>query len=165
MAHRIRHRRMITVWRLEKAKYAAMSFTGEGARRVGGRWSHPGILVVYAAESLPLAILEKFVNLGQQPSARTKFSAIKAIIPAGVSIEHLPVKDLPADWAATPPRDGTKAIGSKWAKEIRSAVLMAPSAVAPGSFNYLLNPAHPHFLKITVHAPIPFSFDGRMWKK
>jgi RES domain-containing protein len=156
---------MITVWRLEKTKYAAMSFTGEGARRVGGRWSHPGILVVYAAESLPLAILEKFVNLGLQPSARTKFSAIKATVPAEVSVEHIQLKDLPADWAATPPRDSTKNIGSKWAKETRSAVLMVPSAVAPGSFNYLLNPAHPHFLKITVHAPVPFSFDNRMWRK
>jgi RES domain-containing protein len=156
---------MITVWRLEKKKYETISFTGEGARRVGGRWSQAGILVVYAAESLPLAILEKFVNLGQQPSPRIKYSVITATIPASVSIGRLRIKDLPNDWATSPPLDATKDIGTAWARSMRTAVLVVPSAVVPGSYNYLLNPAHPHFLKIKVHAPQPFVFDRRMWKK
>jgi hypothetical protein len=30
--------------------------------------------------------------------------------------------------------------------------------------NYLLNPLHPHFKRIRIGRPEPFSFDPRLWK-
>jgi RES domain-containing protein len=41
-------------------------------------------------------------------------------------------------------------------------VLELPSVIIPGEPNYLLNPAHPNFKKISIGKPEPFSFDQRL---
>jgi RES domain-containing protein len=46
-----------------------------------------------------------------------------------------------------------------------TAVLAVPSAVIPHELNYLLNPRHPHFKRIRVGRPEPFSFDPRLRKR
>ena len=155
---------MITAWRLDKAKHARDAFTGEGARRVSGRWHHEGIPVVYVSESIALSALEKFVHLGFEGS-HIKLVYFKIEIPDSVAVEKLKTADLPADWAAEPPRDSTKAIGSTWAKKAGTAVLRVPSVLVPKSWNYLLNPAHPDFKKIRIADPLIFVFDARMWKE
>src|SRR5436309_335037 len=61
--HRIRHPGVTqTFWRVEKAKYAGVAKTGEGARLAGGRWTSPGQRTIYCAEHLSLAILEVLVH-------------------------------------------------------------------------------------------------------
>lgn len=154
---------MITAWRLDKVKHAKEAFTGEGARRVSGRWHHQGIPVIYVSESLALSVLEKFVHLGFD-SSRIKFIYFKIEIPASVSIAKLKIADLPIDWTEEPPRNSTKEIGSNWARENSTAVLRVPSVLVPRSWNYLLNPSHGDFKKIRISEPIPFVFDDRMWK-
>jgi RES domain-containing protein len=47
-------------------------------------------------------------------------------------------------------------------REARSAVLALPSVIIPGESNYLLNPAHPDFRKISIGKPEPFAFDPRL---
>jgi RES domain-containing protein len=37
-----------------------------------------------------------------------------------------------------------------------------PSVVIPEERNYLLNPAHPHFSRISWNTPEPFRFDLRL---
>jgi RES domain-containing protein len=44
-------------------------------------------------------------------------------------------------------------------------VLSVPSAMVPEERNYLLNPAHAGFRKMTFGPARPFSFDPRMWKR
>ena len=155
---------MIQAWRLDKAKHAKEAFSGEGARRVSGRWHHQGVPVVYASESLALSVLEKFVHLGFDAS-HIKLAYFKIEIPDSVAVEKLKTADLPDDWTAEPPRDSTKNIGSLWAKEARTAVLRVPSVLVPKSWNYLLNPSHRDFKKIRIGDPLPFDFDARMWKE
>lgn len=155
---------MITAWRLDKAKHARDAFTGEGARRVSGRWHRQGTPVVYVSESLALSVLEKFVHLGLDAS-HIKFVYFKVEIPDSVTVEKLRTADLPDDWTAEPPRDSTKEIGSTWVMEGRTAVLRVPSVLVPNSWNYLLNPAHRDFKKIRISGPMPFVFDARMWKE
>ncbi len=53
---------MIRAWRLIKAEHAEDAFSGEGARRGGGRWNSKGVRVVYTAGSLSLATLEVMVH-------------------------------------------------------------------------------------------------------
>ncbi len=55
---------MTAVWRIVKKSRAGEAFSGEGARRYGGRWNHRGTAVVYVADSLSLAALELFVHIG-----------------------------------------------------------------------------------------------------
>ena len=155
---------MITAWRLDKAKRARDAFTGDGARRVSGRWNHQGIPVVYVSESIALSVLEKFVHLGFDGSP-IKFVYFKIEIPDSVTVEKLKTANLPDDWTAEPPRDSTKDIGSNWARKAETAVLRVPSVLVPKSWNYLLNPAHRDFKKIHISDPMPFVFDARMRKE
>jgi RES domain-containing protein len=54
----------VLFWRLDDQRYSATWDSGEGARRVGGRWSPVGIPVVYAALDPATAILEVAVHKG-----------------------------------------------------------------------------------------------------
>ena len=64
--------------------------------------------------------------------------------------------------AGSPASRATQDFGAKWRREQRTAVLRVPSVVVLGEFNYLLNPAHPDFAKITLGQPAPFAFDTRL---
>jgi RES domain-containing protein len=77
-------------------------------------------------------------------------------------VENIPLNRLPADWRVEPPPPSTNAIGDAWLREVRSAVLALPSVIVPGELNYLLNPAHPAFKKISISKPEGFIFDPRL---
>lgn len=148
---------MKQAWRIVKALHAATAFNGEGARLYGGRWNSTGTSVVYTSGSKALAALETLVHLN--PPVIFQYVAIP------IEIDDAFVEKataLPADWTEEPPPPATKEIGDLWAKEARSAVLALPSVIIPGEPNYLLNPAHPDFKKITIGKPEPFSFDPRL---
>lgn len=152
---------MTIAYRCVKADDARKAFNGEGARLWGGRWNRKGTAVVSVAESLALASLEKFVQLGDE-GRNLKFVYIKVEIPDDVKIEQLPV--LPTDWRSTPPSDSTQSAGTAWVEGNTSTVLKIPSALVTIEFNYMLNIAHPDFKKIKIYEPVDFSFDPRMWK-
>ena len=151
---------MIKIWRIVKAKYAREAFDGRGAKSYGGRWNHPGKLVVYASDSLPLAALELFVHLEGQPYF--KLNTISANISANTEITQ--IEKLPKNWHSFPAPMSTKDIGSKWLNSNQTAVLKVPSVMIPDSYNYLLNPLHPNFNEIITNKPEPFNFDPKMWK-
>ena len=50
-------------WRIVQAHVADCAFTGEEARRYGGRWNSKGFAVVYTSSSISLAILEVLVHI------------------------------------------------------------------------------------------------------
>ncbi len=155
---------MTLAWRLDKAKYVKDSFSGQGARLLGGRWNRRGTAVIYTSESLPLALLEKFVHLGLN-GVKIKFVYFSLEIPDEVDIETVSASRLPKDWKHQPPLDSTQKIGTDWVNRGSSAVLKVPSILVPDACNYLLNPAHPDFKKILIEKPKPITLDPRMWKK
>jgi RES domain-containing protein len=154
---------MISVWRLVKKRYQASAFTGEGARRFGGRWNHAGTSVVYVSDSISLAALEAFVHLGRA-GAHLEFVVIEVRIPKSVGIEELATKNLPRQWRRQPPTGSTKDVGTEWVNRGSSAVLRVPSVIVPRQHNYLLSRAHPEYAKLKIMRVEPFSFDPRMWK-
>lgn len=148
------------VWRLCAAKYGATAFSGEGAELYGGRWSPAGVPIAYCSESRALAVVEVLANAEERDRLFAReWVFASAEVPAGL-IEK-PAR-FPKNWRAYPHGRETQMIGSEWAKARCSAVLRVPSAVVPGEFNYLLNPAHPEFAKVKVGQPEPFSFDPRL---
>ena len=151
------------LWRIVKAKYARDALDAEGARRYGGRWNERGIPVVYLSETLSLAILEIFVHLGASDS-RIPYSAIPVDVPEGISIDVLPDDQLPPNWKIEPPPRETKRIGTAWAKSNSALLLSVPSVIVATERNFLVNPNHSDFARLLVGRPIPFGFDGRMWK-
>lgn len=150
---------MPEAWRIAKAKHAASAFSGKGAADNGGRWNSRGVAVVYASITKSLAVLESLVHLN--PPVRFKFVAFRLEFDDAL-VEQFSLKKLPPDWQTEPPPPSTQQIGDRWVREARSAVLALPSVIIPGEPNYLLNPAHPDFKKISIGKPGPFAFDPRL---
>jgi RES domain-containing protein len=150
---------MPEAWRIVKAKHAATAISGEGAAKTGGRWNSRGVPVVYASSTKSLAARVTLVHLN--PPVPFKYVAFRLQFDAAL-VENVPLNRLPADWRVEPPPPSTKAIGDAWAREVRSAVLALPSVIVPGELNYLLNPAHPAFKKISIGKPERFAFDPRL---
>ncbi|MBX9580323.1 MAG: RES family NAD+ phosphorylase [Gemmataceae bacterium] len=150
----------VRVWRIDQVRWAATSFSGEGARLYGGRWNSPGRSVVYVAEHPGLAALEVLVHAIPERRLRTGYCLIEAIVPPEL-ID--PIPDLPDDWAADPPPETARAVGDRWlAADDSRPALRIPSAVVPDGFNYLLNPLHPRFAEVRIGQPQPFRFDPRL---
>lgn len=150
----------IVCWRLCAAHRADDAFSGEGAARRGGRWNARGTRLVYSSDSRALAALEILANV----DARHRLIAlawvcVSAAIP-GDAIER-PLK-FPSDWRQFPHGPETQRMGSDWVREQRSVALRVPSAVVPGEFNFLLNPAHPDFKRVKLGSPEGFNFDPRL---
>ena len=153
---------MIRAFRLCKTRHAATAFTGEGARLYGGRWNSPGKPMVYTSSSLSLATLEVLVHLEDPEIFGKLFSWTSLEIPPAV-MEALTPESLPDGWNDDTSRL-SRAIGDAWLASTRSAVLAVPSAVTPGEWNYLLNPAHPDFTKIVIGPSQAFRPDPRLLK-
>jgi RES domain-containing protein len=150
---------MPEAWRIVKAKHAATAFSGDGAAKTGGRWNSRGVRVVYASSTKSLAALETLVHLN--PPVPFNYVAFRLQFDDAL-VEKAPLNRLPADWRVEPPPPSTKAIGDAWVRQMRSAVLALPSVIVPGELNYLLNPAHPAFKKISIGKPERFAFDPRL---
>lgn len=150
----------LSLWRLCAAKYGATAYSGEGAELYGGRWSPAGIPVAYGSESRALAVVEVLANADEPDRLfAIKWVLVGAEVPADL-IER-PAR-VPENWRQYPHPPETQAVGADWARTRRSLALRVPSAVVPGEFNYLLNPAHPSFSRVKVGRPEPFAFDPRL---
>jgi RES domain-containing protein len=151
---------MLTAWRIVQARYQDDAFSGEGARLRGGRWNSKGTIMVYTAGSIALASIEMVVNL-PGPKLLEEYVRIPVNIPPDLILD-LPLGELPNDWNSRPAAPSIKAIGDRWIKQGKSAVLKVPSVVIPEEYNYLLSPNHPDFAKISVGSPINYRFDPRL---
>ncbi len=150
----------LVVWRLCAARYAGTAFSGEGARLYGGRWSPPGLPLVYTSESRALAMLEVLAN-ADEPKVLLDLPWVLVSAEVPPAAVEKPAR-YPESWRQFPHPAETPPFGGAWARAARSVALRVPSAVVPGEFNYLLNPAHPDFKDVRLGPPEPFSFDPRL---
>lgn len=151
---------MTRVWRIVKEKYAGEAFSGEGARRAGGRFNSPGRPVVYTSESLALAELEILVNL---PTDRllSSYVGFRAEIPEA-HVATLDRDELPEGWRTSPAPEPVRAIGDRWLRSEGSLALRVPSAVVPAEDNVLINPRHPAFGEVETEGPFDPEIDDRL---
>jgi RES domain-containing protein len=149
------------LYRLAKTKRAA-DLTGEGAKRVGGRWNHIGTPAVYTAESGSLAILE--VLQYAEVKDIYNFSMLIISIPDNVQVQRVTLAELPDNWLQYPHPDATKDIGQKWIDEGIALLLEVPSAVYPNESNFLINPFHTDAKHIRMISVEPFLFSERLFK-
>lgn len=141
------------VFRVCRRRHAA--FDGQGARLAGGRWSHPGTAIVYTSETVSLAALELFVQLGRD-ELPGDLVIISAEIPESVPAVHTRIDAPERDWRFYPSSTDLCNWGTLWAERLTSAVLAVPSTIVPAERTYLLNPAHPAFREIRIDPPVPF---------
>jgi RES domain-containing protein len=151
---------MASAFRIVKAALAEIAFSGEGARRYGGRWNSPGTEVVYAAQSESLAMLELLVHL-QASDLLLAYVTIRVDFDDSL-VESLSLRVLPNRWRASPAPTKLQVEGDRWASERRSPVLRVPSALVPRESNYLLNPNHPEFARLVLGGVERCDFDPRL---
>ncbi|MBC7478679.1 MAG: RES family NAD+ phosphorylase [Pseudorhodobacter sp.] len=138
------------VWRLTRPEHAP-GLDGEGARLWGGRWNSPGILMVYTASSLALAVLEVLVHL---PPAMRRSGGLPAMLAVALDVPDADISD-----AVVGPDD--RATGDAWAQR-GSLALRVPSRVIRHEMNVLINPRHPHMGLVSVALSEPFKLDDRL---
>ena len=150
------------LWRICRRLYAADAFSGEGAQIYGGRWNSQGMSVVYASTSLALAAIETFVHV--EPNLQPDdLVSIEAELPDDAATERVDLNLLPPQWYHR--RDDLlRTFGDNWIRAARTVALYVPSAAIHGEWNVLLNPAHPDFHRLKIHAPRAFTFDLRMFR-
>ncbi len=148
---------LLHAYRIVKRRFVRTAFSGEGARLYGGRWNSPGVSVIYTSSTIALSVLEWRAHLTQWPPPPVMIIEIQ-FDPTLV----LTPSRLPRNWRQHPALKTNAAIGDSWVKAGKSAILKLPSAIVPEEFNYLLNPAHPDFHKVTHGKPRLFEVDLRL---
>jgi RES domain-containing protein len=150
----------IRAYRIVKAKYASAAFSGLGAKRYGGRWNSLGISVVYTAGSMALAVLEMLVHTESRELLRTYVTFEVSF--DNKLVRAIETSSLPRNWRRFPPPAALAAIGDVWVAGGHSAILRVPSVLVPGESNFILNPAHPDFEKISIGPRQPLRIDERL---
>lgn len=152
---------MTEVYRLVRAERAGTDddvLSGEGARLYGGRWSPPGVGVVYASESRALAVLETLVHLTAE--ARTMRFVLCAItLPSRPRLKRFSASALPRSLAAS------QDVGRGWIETGNALALVVPSIIVPQENNYVLDVRHPQFAQVAVRRREAFSLDDRLWRR
>jgi len=151
----------LTVFRLGKHAYRTQLFNGQGGLFASGRWTPRGKPVVYTSASISLAVLEYTVNYRRRGWVPATVLG-RATIPSSVRVQTVSAEDLPANWYAADAPVELQKIGGDWLERGETAMLKVPSAIVVEEWNYLLNPLHADFGKLTLDAPKPFSFDRRV---
>ncbi|HXW25185.1 MAG TPA: RES family NAD+ phosphorylase [Xanthobacteraceae bacterium] len=149
------------LWRI--SNHADLS--GEGGRRVAGRWHERGRPAVYLAEHAALALLETLVHLEIDPEdLPSHYRLLTVDVPDGVAVEDLTEAELAArvvNWRQTPQE--TRRLTRAWFGERRTALLRVPSVIVPEAYNYLLNPLHPDAAGVALVASQTVEFDARLF--
>ncbi len=156
--------RELVAWRLDQAKFAPTWDSGEGAYRVGGRWSSIGVRAVYCSLDPATAILEVAVHKG--------FKALDTVPHVLTSVDITKPKSVHVVDPASVPnpnwlRPGLPSAGQQQfgdALLARHTFIVIPSAVSTCSWNlvfvatraagaYDLRSQEPFALDTRLHPP------------
>lgn len=144
-------------YRIVSPKYPP--FDGSGTWRWGSRWVSPGRLVVHAAETYSLAVLENLVHW-QTSALPPNLVRVSVQIPGDVVRSRVERDEIrgwgSADYA------GTRSFGDAWYAAGQTAVLVVPSLVSPYESNLLFNQRHQDFPRISVGKAQPVRLDPRL---
>ncbi len=149
------------VYRIAKCKFID-DLSGIGAATFGGRWNSKGTHILYTAATPSLALLETVVHISNIPLHH--YCMITLSIP-DKKIMELNSRDLPDGWFVNPPADRLKSIGDQFIKANLFLALKLPSAIMMEDFNFLLNPNHPDFGKVSKVSVRTIPIDERLLKK
>lgn len=156
------------VYRLQTAAYSKPEqiLSGEGARLFGGRWNPIGTPLIYASHTAELAALEYLVHYFEQKSTIDSPNLILATIQIPDSILTIELEDLPQNWNQTPAPHHLQSFTKQWLESKNYLTMKIPTVanpiVTPYSYNFLINPLHPHISEVKVSAIQPFTFDSRI---
>lgn len=145
------------VYRITLAKFAdSLQASGKPAR-----WNGNQVKVIYTSSSQSLSCLENVVHRSAL-GLNQNFRLLTINIPDDFAIKEIKLKSLEKGWQDFESFPYTQSIGNEWVQNNQTVILKVPSAIINQEFNYLLNPNHPDFSKISLVSNEPFIFDNRI---
>jgi RES domain-containing protein len=154
--------RIYRICREKRAKSLAEAFDGVGASQFGGRWNPKGMSAAYTSGTTSLALLEVLVHADLEDLPDDLVSASVNILD-DVKIFELAVNDLPENWRDIDPAPLDLAvIGKKWIKEEEFLLMSVPSVIIPDEKNFILNPEHKSFVKLSDFRVQSIEIDSRL---
>ncbi len=139
------------------------SLDGRGGLEASARWHTQGRPIVYLAESAAGAPLEVMVHLELSPARMPKsYRLLKVEAPDDLPVESA-WADLGEHWIDD--ETVTRTIGDQWLLANRSALLRVPSAIAPETFNILLNPEHSQARRMKIVSYREYPWDLRLMSR
>ncbi len=151
--------RVLTAYRIGDPNGAYPIFDATGSKRYPGRWNTAASPIIYASEHYSTAMLEKLVRGSGSLPPNQHF--IEITIPNGITYEMAEPAYLPG-WDDSGGAIA-KAFGAAWQRSQRSLLLIVPSVVARMECNFLFNPEHPQFPRITHSLHRPVWWDSRLF--
>jgi RES domain-containing protein len=137
------------------------SLDGRGGLQAPGRWHSRGSQIVYLADTPAAALLETLVHLElDYADLPPSYKLLKIEVPDDVAVMSLELNRLPPDWNTN--LVATQALGDEWLAGGQTALLRVPSAVAPESWNVLLNPRHADAARARIVAQRQYPWDRRL---
>jgi RES domain-containing protein len=89
------------------------------------------------------------------------YKLLEIEVPADIAIENLETfADLRENWADD--QKLTQELGDSWLDRNSAALLEVPSALAPHTANFLLNPLHPDAERIRIRSTAQYKIDERL---
>lgn len=147
-----------TLWRISNH----ITLDGNGGKKSGARWHSVGNRIVYLADSPMAAIVETLVHLDIDSEDTPEFySLLKVSVPEGLAIQSLELPDGDG-WKQDLPL--TRRMGDAWLASLGTPLGRVPSVIAPHTWNYLLNPAHPDAKQVGIAEVIKERFDNRLFR-
>ena len=138
------------LWRVS----AFADLSGAGGLQVSGRWHTQGRPIVYASESVALALLEVLAQVEDRLELPPDYQLLRIEADDGLPVtrwdEELPALEVSRGW------------GDRWLGDGATALACVPAAVAPFSRNWLINPAHDAARAIGLAAAERWPWDVRL---
>ncbi len=148
------------VYRFAHPKFAN-DLSGNGARLKGGRWNNVGTPVIYTSATISLALLEVLANALTLDELQL-MRLMEIELPISEKQQQISLQNLKNNWYLD--FDYTQWLGSEILRSKETLHFQCPSALVQSEYNYLINPLHPAFKKVTIKRTAPFHFDERLFK-
>jgi RES domain-containing protein len=152
----------VKLWRIaaDTRQYRADDLSGGGAAKHPGRWNDTGEVVIYAAPTISMAVLETAAHIDDAGLPLNRF-LVELDVPDDVwaAREAIDVTALPLIWSAVPAGQASVRIGSEWLASLRSPILLVPSVIVPEELTALVNPRHPVCERITARVVRRFEYN------
>ena len=148
---------MAIYWRISNH----LELTGKGGLIASGRWHTRGLPVVYLAESPTAALLENLVHLEiSERKVPELYTLLEIAVPNDFAV--LEIRPAAADWRSN--QHLTRGLGDAWLAAEETPLARVPSAIAPRTWNILLNPLHEASAQVRIASVSQHRFDARLFK-
>ena len=155
-----RHGSWMRAWRI-CINEVALDRACEGARKNGGHWHEAGRPALYAAMTVELAVLEKFVHTeGDEPSLVLVAIDLPDDPALGLDMR---ADQLPKGWDDLEDGGSAAAFGTRFLEECEHLYLRVPSVIVGEGVNLVINPRHPAYARVKLSVTRSFRFDPRMF--